>query len=83
MTVTLDLGGPGRTPAGATAPVRVTGRGRGWYRGDCHLHTVHSDGPRTLAELAALARATGLDFINSTEHNTSSAHGRLGPPHRR
>ncbi|MBO0871601.1 MAG: CehA/McbA family metallohydrolase, partial [Micromonosporaceae bacterium] len=48
-------------------------RGTGWYRGDLHLHTVHSDGQRTPAELAAAARAAGLDFIASTDHNTSAA----------
>jgi predicted metal-dependent phosphoesterase TrpH len=41
--------------------------------GDTHLHTVHSDGRRTPAEVAAGARAAGLDFIVSTDHNTSSA----------
>ncbi|HEV3504440.1 MAG TPA: CehA/McbA family metallohydrolase, partial [Actinomycetes bacterium] len=55
------------------APERAGGRGRGWYRGDLHTHTVHSDGRRTPAELAAAARAAGLDFIASTEHNTTSA----------
>jgi hypothetical protein len=55
------------------APERAAGRGRAWYRGDLHTHTVHSDGRRTPAELAADARAAGLDFLASTEHNTSSA----------
>jgi hypothetical protein len=44
---------------------------------------VHSDGRRLPEELAAGARAAGLDFIVSTEHNTSSAHaiwGRLATP---
>jgi hypothetical protein len=34
---------------------------------------VYSDGRRTPAELAAAARAAGLDFFISTEHNTPSA----------
>jgi len=34
---------------------------------------VHSDGDRTLDGLAAEARAAGLDFIASTEHNTCAA----------
>ncbi len=46
---------------------------RRWYRGDLHLHTVHSDGERHPDELAAAARASGLDFIVSTEHNTNAA----------
>jgi hypothetical protein len=79
VTVTLRHGA-----ARSAAPVRypaqhATGRGRAWYRGDCHLHTVHSDGARTPAELVAAARAAGLDFIVSTEHNTPSAHGEFGP----
>ena len=58
--------------------------GARWYRGDLHLHTVHSDGQRDPDELAAAARASGLDFIVSTEHNTNAAN-RAWPavPHRR
>ncbi|XMN08395.1 CehA/McbA family metallohydrolase [Streptomyces griseobrunneus] len=78
VTVTLRFGEPGRTPAPVHPPQRAGGRGRAWYRGDCHIHTVHSDGRRTPAEVAAAARAAGLDFINSSEHNTTSAHGAWG-----
>lgn len=53
----------------------LTGRGRGWYRGDCHVHSVHSDGELTPEQLVAAARAAGLDFIATTEHNTSASHG--------
>ncbi|MGW4568954.1 CehA/McbA family metallohydrolase [Streptomyces sp. NPDC004561] len=74
LTVTLTPGEPGGTPSPVYPPPRARGRGRAWYRGDCHLHSWHSDGRRTPAEIAALARAAGLDFINSSEHNTSSAH---------
>ena len=68
----------GAGPAGPAfvpdpAPARAGGRGRGWYRGDLHTHTVHSDGRRSPAELAEQARAAGLDFVASTEHNTCSA----------
>lgn len=74
ITATFSYGpsapeGPRRHP-----PQRARGRGRAWYRGDCHIHSVHSDGRRTPAEIAGLARAAGLDFINSSEHNTHSAH---------
>ncbi len=75
VDVTLRFGEPGPTfepdPAPDSAPAKD--RGKAWYRGDGHLHTVHSDGRRTPAELAAAARAAGLDFFISTEHNTSSA----------
>ncbi|MGW9123009.1 CehA/McbA family metallohydrolase, partial [Streptomyces sp. NPDC055663] len=56
-------------------PVRVGGRGRGWYRGDCHVHSVHSDGELTPQQLTAAARSAGLDFLATTEHNTAAAHG--------
>ena len=56
-------------------PTRVAARGRGWYRGDCHVHSVYSDGKLTPEQLAAGARAAGLDFIATTEHNTADAHG--------
>jgi predicted metal-dependent phosphoesterase TrpH len=45
----------------------------GWYRGDLHTHTVHSDGRRRIVEMADAATSAGLDFIGSTDHNTSSA----------
>ena len=45
----------------------------GWYRGDLHTHTVHSDGKRQIAEMASAATSAGLDFIVSTDHNTNSA----------
>ncbi|MGW6602610.1 CehA/McbA family metallohydrolase [Streptomyces sp. NPDC055036] len=56
-------------------PTRVAGRGRGWYRGDCHVHSTYSDGELTPEQLAAGARVAGLDFLATTEHNTSEAHG--------
>ncbi|MFK4153186.1 CehA/McbA family metallohydrolase [Streptomyces fungicidicus] len=74
ITVTLTYGTPGAAVRPVYPPERAKGRGRAWYRGDCHLHSWHSDGRRTPAEIAALARAAGLDFINSSEHNTHSAH---------
>ncbi|MEV3990448.1 CehA/McbA family metallohydrolase [Streptomyces sp. NPDC049837] len=74
VTVRLTYGPSGRTPAPVYPPERAKGRGRAWYRGDCHLHSVYSDGRRTPAEVAAAARAAGLDFINTSEHNTHAAH---------
>ncbi|GGO47416.1 CehA/McbA family metallohydrolase [Streptomyces lasiicapitis] len=74
VTITLTYGAPGTTPKPKYPPERAKGRGRAWYRGDCHLHTWYSDGRRTPAEIGALARAAGLDFINTSEHNTQSAH---------
>ncbi|CCK29403.1 secreted protein [Streptomyces davaonensis JCM 4913] len=74
LTITLSYGEPGPVAEPVYPPERARGRGRDWYRGDCHLHSWYSDGRRTPAEIASLARAAGLDFINSSEHNTHSAH---------
>lgn len=49
-----------------------------WYRGDLHTHTHHSDATGSLADLVAVARAQGLDFLAITEHNTSSHLRELG-----
>ncbi|MFI5942488.1 CehA/McbA family metallohydrolase [Streptomyces uncialis] len=75
VRVTLVPGPPAApVPDRRYPPQRARGRGRDWYRGDCHLHTWYSDGRRTPEEVAALARAAGLDFINSSEHNTHAGH---------
>ena len=52
----------------------------GWYRGDLHMHTAHSDGsclsqngakvPCPLFLTVEAAAARGLDFIAITDHNT-------------
>lgn len=60
----------------ATLPLmrRPRPRGRGWYRGDLHSHTLHSDGSWHVAELIGWARARELDFLALTDHNTISGH---------
>ncbi|MFJ4773122.1 CehA/McbA family metallohydrolase [Streptomyces uncialis] len=64
-----------RSAAGLeTAPARVR-HGRGWYRGDCHVHSsASSGGELTPEQVAADARAAGLHFLAATEHNTSVTH---------
>jgi hypothetical protein len=74
--VTMERGPSVPPPAEieAVQPIpSVSMTGARWYRGDLHLHTVHSDGERYPEELASVARTSGLDFIVSTEHNTNSA----------
>ncbi|MFD4556890.1 CehA/McbA family metallohydrolase [Streptomyces sp. NPDC058469] len=57
----------------------MAGRGSGWYRGDCHVHSVCSHGGELTPErLAVEARAAGLDFLAATEHNNADTHGTWG-----
>lgn len=70
---------PAWEPAVLNPPLR---KEAGWYRGDLHMHSAHSDGscnsqsgqrvpcPLFLTVLGAVQR--GLDFIAVTEHNTTS-----------
>jgi hypothetical protein len=51
-----------RTPRPAT-------RADGWYRGEIHCHTYHSDGDSRPHEIVALAESLGLDFLAITDHN--------------
>jgi len=62
-----------KTPFKINPSPDVVNNKPGWYRGDLHMHTYHSDGKRTQQELLAEAQAKKLDFIISTEHNTNSA----------
>lgn len=53
-------------------PHPMPARGRGWYRGDLHAHTVHSDASWELPSLLAWARHNRLDFCTLSDHNTVS-----------
>src|SRR5437868_4895747 len=56
--------------------------GDGWYRGDLHMHTAHSDGqcqsqrgnkvPCPVFLTLETATTRGLDFVAVTDHNTVS-----------
>lgn len=43
------------------------------YRGAIHMHTTHSDGTKSAAELSVIAAEAGLDFIMITDHMTLAA----------
>ena len=73
VTVTLHFGAAGAAFVPAPAPTVVPETGQGWYRGDLHVHTVHSDGSQTQVDTIGYAKTAGLDFIGTSEHNTSSA----------
>ncbi|MCB9077777.1 MAG: CehA/McbA family metallohydrolase [Anaerolineaceae bacterium] len=51
----------------------------GWYRGELHVHTSHSDGAHSPADLAEWAKADGLDFLAITDHNRVDAFGKPYP----
>ncbi len=53
--------------------VELTPKRRRLFRGDTHTHTTASDGVFTVDELAAAARAAGLDFLFITDHNNVSS----------
>jgi len=75
----------GPTAAGlAATPLKAS---PGWYRGDLHAHTGHSDGscqtqggaraPCPVYRTVATAASRGLDFIAITDHNTTSHYAAL------
>jgi hypothetical protein len=46
---------------------------RRWYKGDFHVHSSESgDADASFTQIAELARSRGLDFVNLSDHNTSS-----------
>ena len=58
---------------GPLMPDRIRRRGQGWYTGDLHGHTFHSDGDYSPADFLAEAWNRGYDFVALTDHNTLSA----------
>ena len=44
----------------------------GWFKGDLHAHTCHSDGVKSIDELVRESEKMGLDFLALTDHNTVS-----------
>lgn len=49
-----------------------------YYKIDTHVHSVHSDGKWSLAELVQLGKKNGLDGIVSCDHNTLSTQKEWG-----
>ncbi len=74
VELTLETGREPQPPAPAVAPPRSDALrpGPAWYRGDLHVHTVHSDGELTVAQLVQAAREAGLEFIAITDHNNTA-----------
>ena len=68
VTIALDAMPRKLEPQPArTFPVR---HGAGWYRGDLHCHTFHSDAKGSPELLHAAAKQAGLDFLAIADHNT-------------
>lgn len=68
VTISLDAAPRKLEPQPArTLPVR---KGAGWYKGDLHCHTFHSDARGAPELLHAAAKQAGLDFLAVADHNT-------------
>ena len=52
--------------------VRLVPKRRTWLVGDIHSHSEHSDGGVTVLDAIHRARASRLDFVAITDHNTVS-----------
>ena len=53
-------------------PYHAAQRPDGWYRGELHCHTHHSDGDSSVAEVIQAAQGLGLDFLAIMDHNDVS-----------
>jgi hypothetical protein len=53
-------------------PVKSARKANGWYKGELHCHSYHSDGDSSPREVVRQAEALGLDFLAITDHNTIS-----------
>lgn len=51
----------------------IAPRPGGWYRGELHCHTHHSDGDSAPQDVVRAAEALGLDFLAITDHNNIGA----------
>jgi hypothetical protein len=52
--------------------IRLTPKRNRWLVGDLHSHSEHSDGGVTVLDAIYRARASKLDFVSITDHNTVS-----------
>lgn len=75
LELRLDVKGTTEVTSAPT-PTREYGKigthGRGWYRGDLHAHTTHSDARWELDGLLDWAKQEQLDFCTLSDHNTVS-----------
>lgn len=77
-------------PAGGKAPkadpvdaTHIANTAAGWYYGDFHLHAYHSNSKGLAGpEMAAAAKAKGLDIVPVTEYVTNAHWDQLGATQR-
>jgi hypothetical protein len=70
LTATLSTEPLPLTPSAYDDTRRAASTEPGWYRGDLHGHTVHSDGSWDIPEFTQFMRGLGLDFVSLSDHNT-------------
>ena len=75
LEIEFSSDGINATPAFQKSPTKY--RGAGWYRGDLHSHTLHSDARWDVPDLVKYAQDYKLDFVTLTDHNTVSALAQL------
>ena len=81
-TLDIELAAQASQPAAVRdnpGPAQPAASGPGWYRGELHSHTNHSDGSLTPAQLIDLAHQEGLDFLAITDHNTTTTLAAVDP----
>ncbi|MBI1279862.1 MAG: PHP domain-containing protein [Anaerolineaceae bacterium] len=59
-----------RLPVRTSAP-RLA-KASGWYKGELHCHSLHSDGDSSPEAIVRAAEKLGLDFLAVTDHNNYS-----------
>ena len=72
--VEIDLTTQKRNVIAPVKRISTVRQEAGWYRGDLHSHTHHSDARGSLGDLVTAAKSRGLDFLAVTDHNTISHH---------
>ena len=79
VTVRITLDAAPRTIRAQPARSAAVRSGAGWYKGDLHCHTFHSDAAGSPETLHAAARQAGLDFLAVADHNTTTQRRSFDP----
>ncbi|WP_395675914.1 CehA/McbA family metallohydrolase [Inquilinus sp.] len=79
VTLTIRLDDAARPDWSPEPAAEVQHRSPGWYRGDLHCHTHHSDARGAPEVLHEAARQAGLRFLAVTDHNTTTQRRYFAP----